>query len=275
MSKGSTLKGAVKDSQEVEFLPGEITPGTYTADTGTAGSITLLLQIALPCLLFIPPNPQQTQTQTVESILTLRGGTNAIQAPQIDYTENIFLLFIRQHFGIEAKVDAKLRGYFPKGGGEVKATIQARDTPLPAVTLLERGEVTSITGRVYVAGLPPKLAKDCRDAAVASLVKQGIDRAIIDIPYLREPQGSHIGAGSGLVLWATTENGCIIGGSAVGEKKKDAIELGREAAEELGRNLAHGGCIDEYLQDQWIIFGALAEGKSRVRCGLPLTLHTR
>lgn len=183
--------------------------------------------------------------------------------------------FIREHFGIEASLDIKMRGYYPKGGGEIVATIQSRSTPLPAITLLERGKVTSISGRVYVAGLPTKLAKECRDGAVASLIKQGVDPEVIDIPYLREQPGSHVGAGSGLILWAKTESGCIIGGSAVGSKGMDPVDLGREAAEELGRNLAHGGCVDEYLQDQWIIFGALAEGKSRVRCGLPITLHTR
>jgi len=33
--------------------------------------------------------------------------------------------------------------------------------------------------------------------------------------------------------------------------------------------------MDEYVQDQIIVFLALAKGRSTVKTGLPLTLHTR
>lgn len=167
------------------------------------------------------------------------------------------------------------RGYYPKGGGEVSVTVPTMKEPLPAITVLDRGTVTSVRGRAYVAGLPKHLAKESRDAAVALLVKKGIDPSVIDIEYVREDAAKAFGAGSGVVLWAETDTGCILGGSSVGQKGVEAAEIGREAAEELERNLTQGGCVDEYLQDQWIIFGVLAKGKSRVRCGLPLTLHTR
>lgn len=268
ISKGSTLVGAVKDSQTLEFFPGELQAGEYSADPGTAGATTLLLQVSLPTLLFSnSPEPEI-------SILRLKGGTNAIQAPQIDYTERIFLPFIKKHFDIDVKLDISCRGYYPKGGGQIQVTVSTRSTPLPSFTLLERGAVTAVRGRAYVAGLPPRLAKDCRDAARALLVKKGVEPSIIEIEYLRESPSDAFGAGSGILLWAETEHGCILGGSAIGKKGSDAADLGREAAEELISNLAHGGVVDEYLQDQWIIFGALAKGKSRLRCG-PLTLHTR
>ncbi|KAG8780597.1 hypothetical protein FRC16_003091 [Serendipita sp. 398] len=269
ISEGSNLVGARRDSQTIVFTPGEIKTGRYSADPGTAGAITLLLQIALPCLLFA------TSPSSESSTLILRGGTNATQAPQIDYTEQVFLPFIRKHQQIDAKLDIRTRGYYPKGGGEVSVTIRPTDTPLPPIIALERGEITSIRGRAYVAGLPTKLAKECRDAAVARLLKEGFDPKIINVEYLRELPSNAFGSGSGIVLWAETETGCILGASAVGKKGMDFDEVGREAAEELAQNLKQGGCVDEYLQDQWIIFGVLAEGKSRVRCGLPLTLHTR
>ena len=268
ISKGSTLVGAVKDSQTLEFSPGELHAGHYSANPGTAGATTLLLQVSLPALLFSnSPEPEI-------SVLRLKGGTNAIQAPQIDYTEHVFLPFIKKHFGIDVKIDISCRGYYPKGGGQIQVTVPTRNIPLPAFTLLERGAVTAVRGRAYVAGLPPRLAKDCRDAAHAFLVRKGIDSSIIDIEYLKESPSDAFGAGSGILLWAETEHGCILGGSAIGKKGIDAADLGRQAAEELASNLAHGGTVDEYLQDQWIIFGALAQGKSRIRCG-PLTLHTR
>ncbi|PVG03082.1 RNA 3'-terminal phosphate cyclase [Serendipita vermifera] len=269
ISQDSYLNGAFKDSQTLEYIPGKLTGGDYLADPGTAGSTTLLLQIALPCLLYASTPSEEG------SKLCLRGGTNAIQAPQIDYTQQIFLPFMRQHFGVNVDLEIVRRGYYPKGGGEIVARIHPVSEPLPAITVLERGELTKIRGRSYVAGLSIKLAKECRDAAVALLTKKGVDPFIIDIPYVKELPTEAYGFGSGIVLWAETENGCIIGSSAIGKKGMDPVEVGKEAAEELFQNLKQGGCVDEYLQDQWIIFGALAKGTSRVRCGLPLTLHTR
>jgi len=76
------------------------------------------------------------------------------------------------------------------------------------------------------------------------------------------------------MLWAETDGGCVIGGSAVSTKEKKPEAVGEEAAEVLVRNLDHGGCVDEYLQDQIIIFLALAKGTSVVKTG-PLTDHTR
>lgn len=225
--------------------------------------------MALPTLLFSSSATPETST------LRLRGGTNATEAPQLDYAEHVFFPFLRRHFDIDIRLDILTRGYYPKGGGEARLEVRSRNEPLPAVNVVERGDVISIRGRAFVAGIPIRYAKTCRDAAVASLVKKGIDPSIIEVEYLREPPNKAVGAGSGIVLWAETDSGCTIGGSSIGKKGVKPDDLGREAAEELARNLKHGGCVDEYLQDQWVIFGALAKGKSRLRCGLPITLHTR
>ncbi|PAV24366.1 RNA 3 -terminal phosphate cyclase [Pyrrhoderma noxium] len=47
-----------------------------------------------------------------------------------------------------------------------------------------------------------------------------------------------------------------------------------KAVERLLKELEHGGCVDEYMQDQLIIFSALAKGKSIIMTG-PISLHTR
>ena len=120
--------------------------------------------------------------------------------------------------------------------------------PLPAVTLIERGRIKSVSGRAYVAGLPRSLAAQMEAAAVADLVAYGIDSSCIDIAVVREKDGDAVGSGSGIVLWAESEEGCILGGSALGGKKRNPSDVGREATAELIRNLSHGGCVDEYLQ---------------------------
>jgi RNA 3'-terminal phosphate cyclase (ATP) len=105
------LTGAVNGSMKIEFIPGSPKiPGHFVADAVTAGSTTLLLQIAFPLLLF-PKHPSEISI----SSLLLKGGTNAEQAPQIDYTGNVFMPFMRRHFGITAEVQVNRRGYYPRG----------------------------------------------------------------------------------------------------------------------------------------------------------------
>ncbi|KII88908.1 hypothetical protein PLICRDRAFT_40546 [Plicaturopsis crispa FD-325 SS-3] len=262
--------GVRNGSCAVEFTPGAINaPGAYTADPGTAGSTTLLLQVSFPCLLFSNPSAGP-------STLLLHGGTNASHAPQIDYSKHVFLPFLRQHFALRPKLDIRKRGYFPRGGGAVYCSIPPVTSPLPAVTLLERGAVNCIKGEAHVGGLPARIAYDMSGAAKARLAAAGVcSPANIAITAYREKDEHSVGHGGGITLWAETEGGCVIGGSALTSKRGQVpADVGIEAAEELLRNLEHGGCVDEYMQDQMIIFLALAEGTSTVRTG-PLTLHTR
>ncbi|KAJ6513780.1 RNA 3'-terminal phosphate cyclase domain-containing protein [Mycena vitilis] len=268
------LTGATNGSTTVEFAPTRITPGNYSADPVTAGAATLLLQISLPILLFTP--------RTGPSTLKLKGGTNATSAPQVDYIQHVFLPFVSRHFGVRVDVDLRKRGYFPKGGGEVHVTFPGLDgADLTAASVLERGAVTRIGGIAHLAGLPAHLGKTMAESAVARLAQSGFgsDAAVpvpVEIESRREKNENTVGAGSGIVLWAELAGGGMIGGSAVGNKKKDAAAVGEEAADELIKGLEAGGCVDEWLEDQIIIFMALAFGTSAVRCGKDgLTLHTK
>ena len=69
------LSGAELKSTQLTILPNQLNSGEYKADTKTAGSIILLVQVSLPCLIFAKE----------ESKLYLKGGTNAENAPQIGY----------------------------------------------------------------------------------------------------------------------------------------------------------------------------------------------
>ena len=88
-----------------------------------------------------------------------------------------------------------------------------------------------------------------RDGARDKLISAGYDPAIIQIDSIKERDDLTVGSGGGVVLWAETSRGCLIGGTAVSSKGKDpAVDVGAASAEELVRNLEHGGCVDEYLQ---------------------------
>jgi RNA 3'-terminal phosphate cyclase (ATP) len=239
-------------------------PNQYHADSVTAGSITLLIQVALPLLLFSP-------VSVSPSIVTLLGGTNATLAPQVDYTQHVFFPFLRRHFGLDNNVDAhiKKRGYFPKGGGEV----ELRVTPLSGVrklrsfSLLEPGKVKSIAGISHYAGLPKVVGDQMIEGATSRLARAGYlagkysqdihvppevaaerREVPISIQNNREPSNLTKGAGSGIVLWAELECGGIIGGGAVGTKGKASKIVGEEAAAQLIKEIDAGGCVDEVEQ---------------------------
>lgn len=83
ISKAKLSNDEIK-STELTFTPTCLNSGEFIADTKTAGSITLLIQNSLPCLLF----------SKGESSLHLRGGTNTTHAPQIGIYFFLLLLDI-------------------------------------------------------------------------------------------------------------------------------------------------------------------------------------
>ena len=258
------LSGARNKSQEIEFIPGRIClPNNYSADLITAGSTSLLIQVALPMLLF-------SHSPAPASILTLHGGTNAtILAPQIDYTKYILLPFIHRHFGVDnISLHIAQRGYSPKGGGKVvlNATPLCSAQKLQGFSLMDRGKVKRITGITHFAGLPNVVAEGIIRGAKRKLAAAGYgcgDKSMstVDTPDLltdsgdvsiqisckREPPELTTGAGSGIVLWAELDGGGVIGGSAVGSIGIDPEKTGEQAVDELLRGLNEAGCVDEVI----------------------------
>lgn len=256
------LIGVHNGSSEIEFIPGSINlPNQYTADSVTAGSITLLIQVALPLLLF-------SSRPVCASTLTLLGGTNATMAPQVDYTKHVFLPFIQRHFGVEnISLDINKRGYYPKGGGEVvvNAVPFGPEKKLRGFSLMERGKVKWISGIAHYAGLPTAVGKGMVKGAERRLAEAGFSKlsaqfsshpptatgeidpedTLVSILSKRESNSLTRGAGSGIVLWAELEGGGIISGSAVGTKGIPPEKVGEQAADELVKGLKAGGCVDE------------------------------
>jgi RNA 3'-terminal phosphate cyclase (ATP) len=249
-------------------------PNHYSADTVTAGSVTLLLQVALPLLLF-------SHLSVPASTLTLHGGTNASLAPQVDYTKHILLPFIRKHLRVDnVSLHIAKRGYFPKGGGEVSLNVTplCGTQKLQSFSLIDRGKVKWIAGIAHFASLPNVVAEGIirgakrklaaagyvgGDESISAADTLGLLKEIRDVPIqissMREPPKLTTGAGSGIVLWAELDGGGIIGGSAVGSKGVDPEKTGEQAADELIRGLNEGGCVDEVMQLTWSFVSLISE----------------
>jgi RNA 3'-terminal phosphate cyclase (ATP) len=288
---GGTLTGAEVKSTEIRYVPSAAPHArsststddagsaaaaqmTFKGEIGTAGSICLLLQASLPCVLF------SGRALTLD----LRGGTNATLAPQYDYWEHVFLPSLTSGFGLDiGRVSAfvKRRGYFPKGGGQVVVTVD-RASPtqkLRPMHRVDRGHVVSVFVRAFHAGsIPQPFAQEMADRARDYVQRHLASAGDADTtPQWRVEVASEsraVGTACGILLVATTSTGCVLGGSALGHPKQSAQETGHLAARELCSALDDGGCVDDWLQDQLILYMALADGASTLLTG-SLTLHTR
>ncbi|CAG2114504.1 unnamed protein product [Medioppia subpectinata] len=255
------LIGDQFSSTDIKFVPKQLTSGHFFGDTKTAGSVTLLFQTSLPCLLYASET----------SYLRLKGGTNAEMAPQIDYTINV-LKPILERFGVSFDCDVIRRGYYPKGGGEVMFTVEPV-SGLKAIQMTELGQLTKISGYSFVAGvLPIKMTHSMADSAI-NLLREAFPGVPIDVKRVHESRDKAFGNGSGIILIAESSTGCRVCGSALGKQSISTEAVGESAAKDLIEDLSHGSTVDRYLQDQLIIFMALSSGKSSIKTG-PLTQHT-
>lgn len=77
-----------------------------------------------------------------------------------------------------------------------------------------------------------------------------------------------------LLLVATTTTGVKLGrdwlydqGIRPGKLEKVIPTLVKKVSDDLLKELEHGGCVDEYSRDQFVVFQALAQGRSEVYGG--------
>jgi RNA 3'-terminal phosphate cyclase (ATP) len=234
-------------------------------DCKTAGSIILLLQAVIPFGLCGTNKEIQWK---------LKGGTNATMAPQYDYWEQIFVPTLNKMGIASNAIEATVirRGYFPKGGGEVLAVTKPCTGPLLPIVLTDRGYLKTINIRSFYGGNCPKVVALNMAKSAKSEVR--LRYPAIPIHTTISFDESAIGSGSGILLVAETSTGCRLGGSALGSRQESPKESGIQAAKQLCETLEDGGCVDEYLQDQLIIYMALASGRSQVLTG-SLTLHSK
>lgn len=145
-------------SSEIKFEPGGFKSGTYVADTKTAGSLCLLLQVALPCVVFGSLDGSLTR-------IKFCGGSNATMAPQIDYFVRVFGPIVSR-FGIpDYSLTLIRRGFYPQGRGIVDfscRSLEAGQTLKPLV-MDKQGDLVDVYITALSAGNEPE--STAQDAA--------------------------------------------------------------------------------------------------------------
>jgi len=248
------LEGATLGSTEIEFTPGKIKEEEINVNIGTAGSIGLVLQAIL-----IPAS------QASVRIRINGGATWGKWAPPVAFLQNILYTFLKD-IGYDFEIKILREGFYPKGGAEIEVkTTAAQWKPLE---ILRRGGILSIKG-ISVASLSlaeRKVAERQRDAASKVLYEYCRILPSIEVKY-----SPSLSIGSGIHLHIDTEHLLIVGGSAIGEPRRKAEDIGKNAAENLIREYEGGG-VDSYAADQLLPYMALAGGKIKAS---QITEHCR
>ncbi|UCE11670.1 MAG: RNA 3'-terminal phosphate cyclase [Candidatus Thorarchaeota archaeon] len=245
------IEGLEVGSKEVTFRPQERRGGMFRHDVGTAGSISLVLQAVLPAAV-LSPEPVS---------FVLRGGTDVAWSPPVDYMREVFIPILHK-MGPEIEILQKKRGHYPRGGGIVECRVNPVEVLAP-LSLFEFGNLKQIGGISHCVRLPGHIAE--RQASTAEKILSERPRAV-EIRRVFYPRNDdpHLGPGSGIVLWAESDEGAIIGSDALGERRKRAEEVGAEAAGKLLEELATGRALDSHLCDMLVPYLAAARGTSIV-----------
>ena len=236
---GAETTGVKPGSSEIAFSPGRIRGGCRQVEIGTAGSVTLLMQCLVPALLMAD----------APSSILIRGGTDVKWAPTIDYFKYVFMPAVSA-FGVRVSLSVLIRGYYPRGGGEVRLDVEPGDLkPAHFSTCEQQALKRTVLGISHCSNLPEHVASRQAEAAEKHLLAAGyvseIKKEVLKLPS----------TGSGITLWAGGK-----GASALGERGLPAEKVGFYAAFKLIRELETLAAVDVHLADQLIVYLALAGG---------------
>jgi RNA 3'-phosphate cyclase len=242
------IQGATLGSKELWFVPQEIRGGNVEAVIETAGSIPMLFSACLPICLF---------AQNPVRVHVAKGGTDTIHAPTINYLKNVLLPALKR-MGVEAEISVQKYGYYPKGMGEATMTVKPTQR-LKSFQLETFGKIEEIKGVSVCTFLADRQVAERQAKAAKDYLSQNGYKADIQIV---NDQSNPIQKGTSIVLWAQTDTGVIIGADAIGELRKMAEAVGKEAAQKLFAELSAQPTVDVFLADMLIPYIALSEGKS-------------
>ena len=246
------IRGLEVGSTTIEFVPRERRGGILSYDVGTAGSISLVLQATLPPAV-LSPDP---------ITFKLRGGTDVKWSPPIDYLHNVFAQVLGM-LGTKIQINQKKRGHYPRGGGEVTCEVTPVNNINP-VEAVQLGNLTGVGGISHCVRLPSHIAERQAAAAEEMILKQLEIEPKIKRESYQKGKDPHLGPGSGIVIWAESEQGIRIGADALGERDKSAENVGKEAASQLVKELSTSMAIDSHLCDMLIPYLAISTGTSRI-----------
>jgi RNA 3'-terminal phosphate cyclase (ATP) len=237
---GARTSPVALGSATLEFTPGPIRGGDYRFAIGSAGSCTLVLQTLLPALLHADG----------PSTVRVNGGTHNPLAPPVHFLQRAYGR-IMEKMGARIEIELLRFGFFPAGGGEVRASVQPC-AKLKPIELLARGERSDGYVESFVAGVPSGVAQRELDAIALGMGWSGEQLRLRGLPAEQGP---------GNVLLLTLEHEHVTEVFAsFGEKSLLAETVAKRLLNDVRRYLKSEAAVGEHLADQLLLPMALAGG---------------
>jgi len=273
------LTGCKVDSNEIEYLPEHlnIKTGSYECDIGSAGSIGLVIQQILPCIIF----------GKEKTVINMKGGTIVSHSPSTVYIRDV-LIDILKFYGFNFSVETSRHGIFPIGGGYCKIEVEPVKELKP-VEFTKRGLLKSVLIKLVYSqnmnneGRVETILKDIQKEMKKLINKHLKDyteeqleeiKIITDTYKINITKGGHTMFIENILYF---ENTRITFEYLYSEKKFKNITENEyngkiiSVAEDV--LLDNFICLDEFTVDHLIIFSALANGKSILHIG-EVSKHT-
>ncbi|MFB6204302.1 MAG: RNA 3'-terminal phosphate cyclase [Candidatus Nanohaloarchaea archaeon] len=244
---GAKTEGLSEGSTSLEFVPRGLEPEPFTANIGTAGSTTLLLDAVMP-----------VTTQFDDSFrLRVKGGTDVRWSPTELYHRYVKLPLLKR-YGFEAELELGKTGFYPKGGGEL--TLETEPFSMQPVRP-GRGELRRF--EIY-----SKASAGLRDASVAERqagkAAKRLKKSHISVPVEKKHwYEDTLSPGSSLLVKAVYED-TVAGFDALGEKGKRAEKVAEEAVEDFEAFHSTDANVDSHMADQLAVFLGVVGGEITV-----------
>ncbi|KAI1654865.1 EPT/RTPC-like protein [Daldinia decipiens] len=268
---GAEVDGLEVGSQSLEFRP--LQPPTTLQErkfeivAGSSASSTLLIfQAIFPFLLFAGNDAGEP----IE--LEIHGGTNVSFSLSYEYFDQVLLPTLNDRFGITVERQLKTRSWAT--GPLKRGCIWLRLQPLPPGRTLKVQEpwdrpITTEDFKlkqVDVSMLVPYALHKPLEKALASDLGELFPG--VDINFLLLEDSGH-DARMYTLLVAHSHTGLRWGRDYLHDKSRKnktpeglSIEISRKVCHDLFEEIAIRRVVDEYLQDQLVVFQALADGRT-------------
>lgn len=264
------VTGCFVGSKEFEFAPSvgptALLNRNIKIASDSAGSVLLVFQALFPYLLFAGDDTNSPIT------LTIDGGTNVSFSLSYDYLDQVLLptLELLGLPKVERKIDYS-RGW--SHGTKQIGRVQFKFTPLKPGQQIDASSWPELRnpGAIKAIDVTIVVPTDLRTALQNSL-RFELDLVFpgVGINFVVDEDSRHQ-ARMYTLLVAHTASGLRFGrdwlyDKSAKNKSKDVIatEIAQKVVDELDIDFRNGGGVDEYLQDQLVVFQALAAGRSVV-----------
>jgi RNA 3'-terminal phosphate cyclase (ATP) len=230
--------GAEIGSTELKFIPGNVKSLELIEDVGTAGSISLILQVLIPVVAI-----SQKKLD-----LKIKGGTDVLWSPSIDYTQYV-LREAYSRMGIKFSLELCKRGYYPKGGGEIN--LHVNSSSLKSISFTKRK-----TNLVKLICTFSKISIEKIKNEVKEIKQKLTKENFIVETEIKNEEATDSGAS--MLIYSIDEHS-IIGIDALFDKKTQKFDLN------IDEFIKNSVGIDENLADMLVVTASLGHEKTIFR----------